>query len=98
MQIQVNQVRKGDYVVDFGTVENVRIFYGEKAVRTKVGPVNRKFIPLPDKTSYARLVAEQEETSYDRQDGIVVLYTSFGSKSYHVGDMVDVFSVGRKAA
>ena len=98
MQIQVNQVRKDDYVVGFGTVVNVRVFYSEKAVKTKVGPMNRQFIPLPDKTAYARLIAEQQENSYDRQDGTVILYTAFGSKSYHANEVVDVYRVERKAA
>jgi hypothetical protein len=98
MNIQVSQIKAGDYVVGFGTVNKVRVFYKEKAIRGKQGgAVNRKFVPLPDNKAYARLIAEQQENSYDREIDTVVVYGAACSKAFSADKTVDVYRISRVA-
>lgn len=98
MDILVSQVRKGDFVDGFGTVTDVRKFYRDRAVKSKSSPLNRKRIPIEDKVVYARLVAEQQEQSYESLLDNVVLYSTGGvRKTFAPEKTVKVYRVIREA-
>jgi hypothetical protein len=98
MNIPVSQIKRGDFVVGFGVVDKVRLFYKDKAIRSKQGSaVNRKFVPVEDKTAYARLVAEQQEKSYDQELDTVVVYASANSRAFNADKTVEVYRTVREA-
>ena len=97
MDIMVSQVRKGDYVDGFGVVTDVRKFYLEKAVKTKQSPLNRVRVAVEDKTVYARLVAQQQEDSYDNLLDNVVLVADGKSRTFSADKTVKIYRVLKQA-
>lgn len=98
MNIPVTQVQKGDYVPNFGYVDKVRVFYRDSAVERKVGAMNRKFVPIPDNTARARLIAEQQENLYEQVVDTVVVYCGSVSRSFRAESNVDVYRSNSAAA
>lgn len=81
----------GDYIPGLGTVESVRLFYTQKADKTKVGAMRGKFVPKQDAGKMARLIAEQQEKSYTQVlDTVVVRFYGGNSKAFQPDDVVDV--------
>lgn len=73
MQMNVSQIRVGDYVSDVGVVSKIKYFYRREAVRGRtLNPAKRGL----DRLDYARLVEEQQEGSYSEVLDSVVVYAS----------------------
>lgn len=97
MEIAVDRVRAGDFVVGFGFVNKVKVFFRQKAIRGKQGnALNRKFVRIDSKTQYARIVAEQQENSYDEEIDTVVFYGATGSKAFAGDAQVKVYRTVRE--
>ncbi len=99
MEILASQVRKGDYVDGFGTVDNIRKFYRERAVKgASANALSRKeWVNTRDNLIYARVVAEQQEKSYDNLLDNVVLVSSLRTKTFAADAMVKVYRVFKEA-
>lgn len=100
MDIMVSQVRKGDYVDGFGVVTDVRKFYRERAIKTKTGNAlsRSERFDSGDNLVYARIVAKQQEESYDNLLDNVVLVSDGKFRTFSAEKTVKVYRVSKEAA
>lgn len=99
MKISVTQVQEGDYVDGLGTVGGIFKFYREEAATRKSGSaLNRKKASVEDRRIYARIVAEQEEQSYNKVlDSIVIYFIGGSKKSFSPDKELNVYKIMREA-
>lgn len=91
MNITANLVRVGDYINNFGFVTKVRYFYRDRANKTKTNPLSNKFVRISSSGQYARMVAEQHDSQYEKVLDCVVLYSDGNSKCFPVDSEVKVY-------
>lgn len=98
MEILVSQVRKGDYVENLGVITDVRNFYRDRAVKSKLSPLaNQRREDYSDKTVYARLVAKQQEDSYESVLDCVVLFSDANKRTFAADKTVKVYRFLKEA-
>lgn len=95
MEIPAGDIQKNDFVHGFGTVLDVRYFYRIEAVRGRTPDKERRGL---DSLDYARLVAEQQEKSYNEVlDSVKIFGNANTSKTFSADTVVSVFRVFRQA-
>ena len=94
MKIVAENIKKFDYLNGHGIVEDVKLFYAQKAV-TGLTKDNRKMVLTG--TAYARLVAEQQEESYSDIPDRVVVTIAGKQKTFFAGDEVEVHRISKVA-
>lgn len=99
MNVFVSQVRKGDYVDGFGTVTDIHKFYKDRAVKSRTcNPLKAKKVFVPNDEVYARIVAEQQEESYDSVlDNVVLSFLGGSKRSFSADKEVKVYRISKVA-
>jgi len=92
MKLNSSQLRCGDFILGFGTVDSVRFFYNQKADKTKKGMKQERFVPKQDAGKMARLVAEQQEGSYTESvETVLVRFKDGKTKTFQPDETVNVY-------
>ena len=94
MKIIAENIKKFDYLVGHGVVEDVKLFYAQKAV---VGRTKETKKMVLTGAAYARLVAEQQEESYTKVPDRVVITFSGKQKTFFAGDEIEVHRISKVA-
>jgi len=95
MKIIAQNIKKFDFLVGHGKVDDVRVFYTEQAVHDQVVSSNKK-MELTG-TGYARLIAEQQEQSYRNVPDRVVVTFGGKKKTFFANDEVEIYRVSKVA-
>jgi hypothetical protein len=94
--MNASAIRSGDYIPGWGTVDTVRLFYTQKADKTKVGAMRGKFVPKQDAGKMARLIAEQQEQSYTEVlDTVFVRFYGGRTKVFQPDEVVNVSRISK---
>lgn len=96
MNLNVSHLRCGDFILGFGTVDSVRLFYNQKADKTKKGMKQERFVPKQDAGAMARLVAEQQEGSYTESlETVLVRFKGGKTKTFQPEEVVNIYRISK---
>lgn len=94
MKIFAENIKKFDFLVGHGTVEDVKYFYIQKANTSKTKGDHKMVLTGSD---YARLVASQQEESYQDVLDRIVVTVGYKQKTFFCGDEVEIFRISKVA-
>lgn len=94
MKIIAQNINKFDFVAGIGRVDDVKVFYTEQAVRGRT--VEKKKMELTG-AGYARLVAEQQEESYQQIPDRVVVTIAGKQKTFFANDEIEIYKISKVA-